>query len=967
MVREYTPLYRELLGLTKESARRLALEGVVCLGLALLLARSMARSTARHLRWKTALLEAQLNASLDGILVVDGNGRQVVQNRQATDLFKIPAPIADGNDDAAKIRWVANVVKDHEQFVERITFLYSHPDETGRDEIELKDGTVLDRYSAPVIGADGTYHGRIWTFRDFTERRRTEQAMDRTLRRLEEAQRVGQIGDWEWDLATQAITWSPQMFAIVGRDPRLGPPRTCPELAAHFHPASWAWMEAKAMATLESGEPHDYELLAVRPDGQQVHVEVMALARKDESGQVVGLYGTLQDISARKRAEAAQRESDARYRALFENMLEGCAHCRVVRHEGDVVDIIYLEVNDAFAKLTGLKDVVGKSISEVLPGVYEANPELFEMYLRVAATGQPERCETYLKCLAFWFSISVYSHEKEHFVVVFDNITDRKRIEEELSRSRETLDRVLNQIPQRVFWKDRNLVYRGCNRAFAVDMGYRDPGEVIGKTDFDATWKGVAELYRADDRAVMEANAPKTSFEEPGIAANGEAGWLRTSKTPLHDAEGNITGVLGTYEDVTEHKRAKLEIERLNRHLEQRVAERTQSLAIATAEAERANRAKSEFLSRMSHELRTPMNAILGFAQVLEGEAGLTADQRDSVDQIMRGGRHLLGLINEVLDISSIEAGRLTLSSEPVALAGLLEESVGLLRPLAAQMQIQIVVINAANPGGHMQADRQRLKQVLLNLIGNAIKYNRFGGHVRVRHALVDGAPGTTRLSVSDTGPGLAAEQLARLFSPFERLGAEQTRVEGTGLGLVLARRMVEHMGGRLGVESVVGEGSTFWIELPTAEAAVETDSAVEADNTCEAGPAISEEARVLLYIEDNPSNVRLVTRILARRPGVVLICAETGARGLEMAREHRPDLILLDLHLPDSHGAEVLARLAIDPRTGAIPVVILTADVVPGKRTELLGSGARAFIAKPLDVRNFLSVVDQFLGLPVG
>jgi CheY-like chemotaxis protein len=216
---------------------------------------------------------------------------------------------------------------------------------------------------------------------------------------------------------------------------------------------------------------------------------------------------------------------------------------------------------------------------------------------------------------------------------------------------------------------------------------------------------------------------------------------------------------------------------------------------------------------------------------------------------------------------------------------------------------------------------------------------------------------------VTDTGAGLSADRLARLFHPFERLGAEQTEVEGTGLGLVLARRMVEHMGGTLGVESVVGEGTTFWIELPTAEAPVEHEETV-GDAIPAFGPEVPADARVLLYIEDNPSNVRLVTRILARRPGIQLLCAETGALGLKMAREHRPDLILLDLHLPDSHGSKVLARLAADPRTGAIPVVMLSADAVPGIRTEMLAAGARAFMTKPLDVRNFLAVTDKFLEL---
>ncbi len=470
--------------------------------------------------------------------------------------------------------------------------------------------------------------------------------------------------------------------------------------------------------------------------------------------------------------------------------------------------------------------------------------------------------------------------------------------------------------------------------------------------------------------ATLLGEAASLDLEYRIVRPDGGQRWIRARGFQVRDTAGQLIRHTGIVSDITERKLAELklsdskrQIEQLNADLEMRVARRTEALSVATAEAERANQAKSEFLSRMSHELRTPMNAILGFAQLLETEDNLTADHRESVDQILRGGGHLLELINEVLDISSIESGRLTLSSEPIALAGLLEETISLLRPLSAKLQIQIAVLASESAGGHVQADRQRLKQVLLNLLGNALKYNRPGGSVTVRYAAVGGSHAATRLSVTDTGAGLSAVKLARLFNPFDRLGAEQTHVEGTGLGLVLARRIVEHMGGTLGVESVVGEGSTFWIELPTAEPPLEQE-ATASDLDQVSDPEASAEARVILYIEDNPSNVLLVTRILARRPAIRLLCAETGTDGLKMAREHRPDLILLDLHLPDCPGQDVLTRLAVDPRTEAIPVVMLTADAVAGKREAMLASGARAFLTKPLDVRSFLGVVDRFLAV---
>ena len=393
---------------------------------------------------------------------------------------------------------------------------------------------------------------------------------------------------------------------------------------------------------------------------------------------------------------------------------------------------------------------------------------------------------------------------------------------------------------------------------------------------------------------------------------------------------------------------------------QRKLVEESQSARLV---AERANVAKSEFLSRMSHELRTPMNAILGFAQVLETEDGLTFEQRDSLGHIRKGGEHLLQLINEVLDISSIEAGHMAISPEAIALPALLEETISLLRPLSAQFGVRITVL--PNDDGHscVQADRQRLKQVLLNLVGNAVKYNRPGGSVTLRYQSGAAPSAMTRISVTDTGAGLDAVKLSGLFSPFNRLGAEQTQIEGTGLGLMLAKRMIEHMGGILGVSSVVGEGSTFWAELPSAESPADSEELSSHASTVTPSE-LSPDSQVVLSIEDNPSNIQLITRILKRRPAIHLLNAETGALGLRMARELCPDLILLDLHLPDSDGEQVLARLAADPRTAAIPVVVITADAMAGKHDKLRAVGADALLTKPLDVRAFLAVVDQTLEL---
>jgi signal transduction histidine kinase/FixJ family two-component response regulator len=375
---------------------------------------------------------------------------------------------------------------------------------------------------------------------------------------------------------------------------------------------------------------------------------------------------------------------------------------------------------------------------------------------------------------------------------------------------------------------------------------------------------------------------------------------------------------------------------------------------LAREAAERANKAKNEFLSSMSHELRTPLNAILGFGQLLQ-TAPLSEDDHDSADHIVKAGRHLLELINEVLDLSRIESGRLTLSPEAVRIDELLRETVDLMGPTAARRGLTVTV-DLPTDDAHVHADRQRLKQVLLNILSNAIKYNREAGEIEVRSERV-GAE-RLRVSVRDTGPGIASSRMPALFEPFERLGAEASAVEGTGLGLALARRLVEAMGGAIGVDSTEGQGSTFWIDLALTESPVAAFERANGGAVPWAPTAAPE--RTLLLIEDNLSNLKLIERILKARPGVGLLSAMQGGLGLELARQHRPDLILLDLHLPDIPGDEVLHRLRADPATREIPIVVVSADATDGRIRRLREAGATAYLTKPLDVAELLRLVDE-------
>jgi PAS domain S-box-containing protein len=404
-------------------------------------------------------------------------------------------------------------------------------------------------------------------------------------------------------------------------------------------------------------------------------------------------------------------------------------------------------------------------------------------------------------------------------------------------------------------------------------------------------------------------------------------------------------------------RRAELEanLRALNTHLEDTVATRTAELSAtverldrARDEAERAARSKSEFLSRMSHELRTPLNAILGFAQVLELE-NLTTDQRESVSEITASGRHLLGLVDDVLTVTRIDTGGMSLTIEPLSVREAIESAVGKARTLAAGASVALASdLSATEIEEGVLADRHMLGEVLSHLLSNAVKFNRRGGSVSVSAHLA--GPADVRLEVTDTGAGIDPARVDALFVAFDRLGAERGDVGGTGLGLPVAKRLVELMGGRMGADSVPGEGSTFWIELPAAE-------------PTHAAAATS--APIVLYIEDDAADLKLIESVFTQRPQLKLVVALNAALGLELVRKRSPNLVLLDLRLPDLDGEELLRRLRALPEGRDIPIATLSPHATTEEADRLLAAGADAYLTKPIDVLSLLQAVDRLLRVP--
>ncbi|MFZ0667289.1 MAG: ATP-binding protein, partial [Acidimicrobiales bacterium] len=463
---------------------------------------------------------------------------------------------------------------------------------------------------------------------------------------------------------------------------------------------------------------------------------------------------------------------------------------------------------------------------------------------------------------------------------------------------------------------DGEIIY--ASEAYATVFGVR-PEDVLGRSVYDmsAIHPDDREQLRTSLRRLLggEVMTDRIRFRvrHPG----GQTVAIEARRKILLDDDLQVIGAVSVGSDVSEQVA-------LEKQLFQ------------------ANRAKSEFLSRMSHELRTPLNSILGFAQLLELDE-LTSSQYESLRHISRAGSHLLDLINEILDMARIDAGKLEFALEPVSLDEVVREVAALMQPQAEQFDVAVDVATMRVP--HVLADRQRLRQSITNLMSNAIKYNRRGGLVRVHGDSTNA--GRVRLTVQDTGPGIPPDRQAAVFAPFERLGAEQTTVEGTGVGLTLAKRVMEAMGGNIGFDSKVGLGSTFWIELD----AVNDPVTVVDIEPVRVESSITLPPGRILYIEDDPANLTFLERVLERHQGIELVPASAGRLGLELAEQEHPSLILLDVHLPDMAGIDVLRRLHSNPVTAGIPVVALSADASARQVRLMIEEGAVAYLYKPIDV----------------
>ena len=698
--------------------------------------------------------------------------------------------------------------------------------------------------------------------------------------------------------------------------------------------------------TLATGEPYtNHDTTQLRKNTAEMESYDWRIERITLPDGQFGVVCYFYDITERKQAEEALRKTEERYRNLFDSMEQAFCIIEMIFDEHQKpIDYRFLEVNPAFEKQTGLVDIVGKRARKAVPGVEE---HWFQTFGTVALTGNPIHFTSEAKSLDRWLEVSATRLEgpdNSNVAVLFSNTTERARAADALRQSEARFRALFDCGPIAMYFCAASGIIQEFNRC-AVFLWGQEPNVGDSEEEFCNSLKlsfpdGSAMPYHFTPMAeVLRGEIPEMSdFEVVIERSDGTRINIMANIVSLKNWLGEITGTINCFYDITERKRYETNLNK------------------AIGDAKKANLAKSDFLSRMSHELRTPLHAILGFAQLLQiGLTAPTPSQETSVGHILKGGWYLLELINEILDLAVIESGKLSLSLESVCVEEVMVECRSMIEPQAHKRGI-LVTFPQFDNSWFVSADRIRLKQVLVNLLSNAIKYNRNGGAVDVHSSCVEDR---IYISVADTGLGLCPEKLEQLFQPFNRLGHEASDVEGTGIGLIVTKRLIELMDGEIGVESTVGVGSVFWIKLKSSAAPQIVASGqpkLIAPATAENGISL----RKLLYVEDNQANLKLVEQLIELRPDMHLFSVADGHLSIELAREIQPAVILMDINLPGISGIEVLKLLRQDQLTALIPVIALSANAHPRDIEEGLAAGFFRYITKPIKVNEFLNTLTE-------
>ncbi len=900
------------------------------------------------LRSSELRLRAITDSALDAIVMMDPDGRVAYWNPAAERMLGYPSAEALGQDlhglfvptryHAAQKAGFPDFVRTGQGAVIGLT----------RDlEARHRDGREIPvQLSLAAVEIDGRWHA-VGVIRDVTESKHIEQALIQERALLETLMDKSPDYIYFKDAESRFTRISKTVATSLGlADPSLAVGRTDLDFFTKDQAQSTLDTEREV---LRSGQPVvDREERLTWPDGREMWALTSKLARTDHDGKIVGTFGVSRDVTERKRAQAALEASERQLRTALDTMLDGVTIQSAVRDDhGRIVDFRVDYANSAIGVISGTAGSLqaGRTLLELFPA-HRTNG-LFDAYVSVVETGVPfaSAAFRYVDGDAEGGPLNQVldlraAKLSDGYVLSVRDVTQRQETEQELVQQRALLEALMNNTPDHIYFKDADSHFTMVSAATARSFGLHDASEAVGKSDFDFFTEEHARPAFEDEQEIIRTGVPVVDLEERETRRDGRETWASTTKLPRRDRDGNVVGTFGISRDVTARKRAEQELQGLNAALEGTMA-RAVELA---AEAEMANQAKSEFLANMSHEIRTPMNGVIGMIGLLL-DTELDEDQRHYAETVRASGESLLDLLNDILDFSKIEAGGVELEMLDFDLRALLDDFAAMPALRAHEKGLEFICAASPDVPAHLVGDPGRLRQVLLNLAGNAMKFTH-EGEISVRAGLVaeTEADVLVRFSIKDTGIGIAPEKQARMFEKFTQADASTTRrYGGTGLGLAISKRLVELMGGEIGLSSEEGRGSEFWFTVHLAKQAESEHPVV---------PAAELRGAHILVVDDNATNREVLStqlRAWGARPEEAPD-GPSALLALAQARDAADQFVaaILDMQMPDMDGTDVARAIKADDTLKDIRLVLLTSLGQRGDARQMEEIGFSAYLMKP-------------------